>query len=1350
MVSASYTCNICKTHGFKSKASVRSHADRVHKIKCKICRKVFYRPNNLITHVKYVHHGVGWNPPQIGAGVVGEADFSGKNFKAFKTKTRQTQIGLTENSYTFKFDNLEDSGVNDTLVSQIDYLKQILHAVIKKIKSQLSEADSVQFILYTNPNNIKSTFSTPFLRKNDFNYSNITNRVSELLNSNETFRVDNEMVIDFKIVKATGGTLLSMKKASNVVQLLQRKNSVLLNKCRDNLCLARALLLAYYHYRVTKKTATQKMWTRIKQKDSPFLKMRAEMLQMAGGMSPNTQVALKDVSKFDKCFKKFQINVHRLDCGKLKKIHSGKNNKTDSLNVFYHDNHFYPIVNFKAFIGVAYICEYCDFATSNQLFHHVCKAKCFFCHGARNHPCYLTDSASIESEVYTCHDCNQDFYSKICLAQHRVKVYSHKTKSVCDIFGRCGKCNNVHNLDNDCTNVGYCEHCKTRKFKNHDCYINPHPPTEKFKKYLVYDIESRLETSKKQDVCIHTEHIPNLVCSRLLCDACLTDLFCTKCAHCQFETFKGDFCVKNFIRYVSGLENVAVIGHNSSRYDHIFLLGEIVQNIANIPVTIIPCGNSLLSMTLGSNVVFRDSNLFFKSPLAKLPTFFGFVNEPLRIRTQDGRVTEQHEKKRFTKGMYPYSFNKKANYGYKGQLPPIEYYSIQNMDSTEKNIFFSWYAGMVRNNTEFEFWPDLINYCENDVNLLAHSLNIYRKSNMQYKIEPFDSVSVAQLTFSIFTNNFLQRDQIMRESERHGNTSIKANAWLHYYETTSGLTLVREYKLPNTNYRVDGYSSVHNRVFEFLGDWYHGHNIHYSPTDILCGGKSARTLYNNTLERISVITKLGYSVTTMWECDFDKLVKEKPEVFRYSPETLTIRSALYGGRCEVFSVYNDYVQQNKYGRSVDIVSLYPSCMVDDEYPVGEPEFIDMNDIPRPFNLNDYFGIISCEVTAPEKLYIPVLPHKTKAGKLTFPLCTECVENKITICTHFNQRCRNLIGCWTSVELELAVSEGYIIQQVYQIYHYKERTRSLFKAFILHMLKGKLEASGYPESVTDESDKIIYIQMVKTKTGIDLDPKNIKYNAAVRNYYKLKLNSLWGKLAQNPHKKTHTEIVRDCQKLMQFNDQILDKKIVVNNMYILPNANASEEESVVLVDYQKSPHHVTVPWCSNPSIASFVTSHARKKIYASLKTIGKSLSYCDTDSAYYSENSNEITSQLDIGENLGQMKNELVPGNYITMQICLAPKTYGYTTKLAGKDGRFQVVKNKGFKNEITEKINVDSFINLFRDKTATISVENPNFFLRNRRDCTVYMKKLSKRFNYNYDKRIVLNDTDTIPWGYRL
>ena len=151
----------------------------------------------------------------------------------------------------------------------------------------------------------------------------------------------------------------------------------------------------------------------------------------------------------------------------------------------------------------------------------------------------------------------------------------------------------------------------------------------------------------------------------------------------------------------------------------------------------------------------------------------------------------------------------------------------------------------------------------------------------------------------------------------------------------------------------------------------------------------------------------------------------------------------------------------------------------------------------------------------------------------------------------------------------------------------------------------------------------------------------------------------------------------------------------------------------------------------------------------MKLIGEgSLTYCDTDSAYYSENLHEVTSKLDIGNNLGQMKDELSPGNHIITQICLAPKTYGYVTKLPEK-GVISVVKNKGFRNEISEKINPNSLIKLYTHKNSHISVVKDNYFLRNRRDGTVYMKRLSKKFNYDYDKRIVISDTETLPWGYR-
>ena len=90
------------------------------------------------------------------------------------------------------------------------------------------------------------------------------------------------------------------------------------------------------------------------------------------------------------------------------------------------------------------------------------------------------------------------------------------------------------------------------------------------------------------------------------------------------------------------------------------------------------------------------------------------------------------------------------------------------------------------------------------------------------------------------------------------------------------------------------------------------------------------------------------------------------------------------------------------------------------------------------------------MTPSDQLYIPVLPYKSKKGKLTFPLCRECVENQITTCTHFGERCRNLIGTWTTVELQLALNEGYKIINVYEIAHFKNSDE-----FIRCMLKGKI-------------------------------------------------------------------------------------------------------------------------------------------------------------------------------------------------------------------------------------------------------------------------------------------------------
>ena len=147
----------------------------------------------------------------------------------------------------------------------------------------------------------------------------------------------------------------------------------------------------------------------------------------------------------------------------------------------------------------------------------------------------------------------------------------------------------------------------------------------------------------------------------------------------------------------------------------------------------------------------------------------------------------------------------------------------------------------------------------------------------------------------------------------------------------------------------------------------------------------------------------------------------------------------------------------------------------------------------------------------------------------------------------------------------------------------------------------------------------------------------------------------------------------------------------------------------------------------------------------LKKIGPRLTYVDTDSAYYGEIDDEVSRNLNLGESLGCLKNELSQNNFITLQICLAPKTYAYSTNCDEKNVS-QFVKNKGFSTKIDSNIN--SFVELYRNKDSYITVQNANHFKRDRRAGSIHMQKLAKKFNYNYTKRIVESDTLTLPWGY--
>jgi hypothetical protein len=75
-------------------------------------------------------------------------------------------------------------------------------------------------------------------------------------------------------------------------------------------------------------------------------------------------------------------------------------------------------------------------------------------------------------------------------------------------------------------------------------------------------------------------------------------------------------------------------------------------------------------------------------------------------------------------------------------------------------------------------------------------------------------------------------------------------------------------------FRVDGYDSKTNTIYEFLGDYWHGNPIRHNPNEInkKCH-KTFGELYKNTFKKFEKLKMLGYKILYIWETDWNKFKK---------------------------------------------------------------------------------------------------------------------------------------------------------------------------------------------------------------------------------------------------------------------------------------------------------------------------------------------------------------------------------------------------------------------------------------------------------------------------------------------
>jgi hypothetical protein len=82
-------------------------------------------------------------------------------------------------------------------------------------------------------------------------------------------------------------------------------------------------------------------------------------------------------------------------------------------------------------------------------------------------------------------------------------------------------------------------------------------------------------------------------------------------------------------------------------------------------------------------------------------------------------------------------------------------------------------------------------------------------------------------------------------------------------------------KINNRRFKVDGFNSETNTIYEFNGDYWHGNPEIYKPNDLnKRAHKTFGELYRATLEKENFIKSAGYNMISIWEKDWNELKKK--------------------------------------------------------------------------------------------------------------------------------------------------------------------------------------------------------------------------------------------------------------------------------------------------------------------------------------------------------------------------------------------------------------------------------------------------------------------------------------------
>ena len=623
------------------------------------------------------------------------------------TKHKSKKFRMTATDHTIRFNNV--LGELD-LIESYERTQAIFERLLNDVTRDMNGKDQVRFVLRSEQ--LDTPISLPFMTAEQLTPERVFSQVERVIQSNRDFRLNDTVTIDIIHVEAPQGSGRSKRTTLNIREYLHKKGSVITIKNNDNLCLARALVVA-----IAKIENDPKYKTLVDSRKGTQ-QMKAMELHQAANV-PFGPCGLPEVDLFQKYLTNYEINIvsGNHNDSIIYPPKPSTNNDVTPIYLYLHDNHYDVITSMPGFLNTSYYCRKCNKSYCKNT-DHLCDTMCRSC---RAFGCV------IEGDGMVCDECERWFKSKGCYDHHKEPVAGGR--SVCQTIRKCEKCGMAtdvrklnpkgHICGKKCLTCGVIIDDKDGE---HKCYIQKTEQSEEsqYNHLLFFDLECKQEHGVHEaNLCVVHDEVR------------------------EVGLFQGKDTIKEFCEWLltKKHQDCIVIAHNFQGYDGYFIQNYLNKNA--IKYEVILRGAKILSMTIPMfNIKFIDSLNFIPMSLAKFPKTFG--------------QTE------LCKGYFPHLFNKEENQDYVGPIPCQADYGVNFMKPEAREAFIAWHKEQVESNYLFDFQKEIVKYCRSDVDILRRCCLLFREMlRDETGIDPFErSLTIASYCHEVYRTNFLKKDTI--------------------------------------------------------------------------------------------------------------------------------------------------------------------------------------------------------------------------------------------------------------------------------------------------------------------------------------------------------------------------------------------------------------------------------------------------------------------------------------------------------------------------------------------------------------------------------------------------------------